>query len=140
MFKTVPAFVRTLSVLILTVACTFGSEAETVATKSAQKWLSSVDAGKYAESWDAASQVFKNAITKPAWIEALGKVREQVGKFESRQQAAAQTVTDPPNAPPGEYVILQYTSDFANKREATETVVMSVDNDKQWRTSGYFVK
>ena len=63
-----------------------------------------------------------------------------MGKFESRKLSVAQAVKDPPNAPAGEYLILQYTSNFANKNEATETVVMGMDTGRQWRTSGYFVK
>jgi hypothetical protein len=129
------------SVLLLLLAVAAGmADPQTPATKSAESWLTLVDAGKFGESWEQASPAFKAAITKEKWTEALTKVRDQVGKFESRKLSETQTIKDPPNAPPGDYTVLQYTSNFANKNDATEIVAVSLDDDKHWRTSGYFVK
>jgi hypothetical protein len=110
------------------------------AARAAETWLAVVDAGRYGESWDQASDAFRKAITREKWVEAVTSVRNQVGRFESRTTALTQPIKDPPNAPPGHYIILEYTSNFANKNAATETVVMALDHDKRWRTSGYFVK
>ena len=110
------------------------------ATKAAEKWLLLVDGARYGESWEQASPTFKSAITKDHWVEAVTKVRDQVGKFESRTLSTAQPVKDPPNSPPGDYLFLQYTSNFAGKNQATELLVLFQDPDKQWRSSGYFVK
>ncbi len=115
-------------------------ENEAAAAKSGEAWLALVDSGKYPESWDTASSAFKKAITQEAWAKTVAGVRAQLGKFESRKLSASQPLKDPPNAPAGDYIILQYTSNFANKNEATETVVMGMDAGQQWRTSGYFVK
>ncbi len=113
---------------------------EAAAAKAAEPWLALVDAGKYGESWEQASAMFRDAVTKEKWIEAVSGVRGQVGKFESRKLAASQAIKDPPNAPPGDYMMLQYSSVFENKKDATETIVLSREPDKQWRTSGYFIK
>lgn len=132
----------TAAVLLMLLALTLGlgAEPDNVAVKAAEKWLALIDAAKFGESWDQASPTFQHAISKEKWIEAVADVREQVGKFESRKFSTAQAITDPPNAPPGDYMILQYTSNFASKNAATEMIVLSHDPDKQWRTSGYFVK
>jgi hypothetical protein len=124
----------------VTALAVFASDEYAGARKAADAWLAVVDAGKYAESWDAASATFQKGVTKDDWVKAVSTVRGQLGKFESRKPSVSQAIKDPPNAPPGDYIILQYVSNFGNKNGATETAVMSLDADKQWRTSGYFVK
>ena len=126
-----------IPLLCLMAAATPQSEA---GQRQAGDWLALVDAGKYAASWDAASSSFRKAIAKDKWVEAVTAARKPLGKIESRKLETAQPVKDPPNAPPGDYIILQFASDFEKKANAVETVVMVQDDDKQWRTSGYFVK
>jgi hypothetical protein len=48
--------------------------------------------------------------------------------------------TDLPNAPKGEYVILQYKTEFAGRGPVIETITPMLDKDGKWRVSGYFVK
>ncbi len=115
-------------------------ESDAEATRAAEAWLALVDSAKYAQSWSSASAAFKKAVTEEDWVKTISIVRAQLGKSESRKLSLSQALKDPPNAPAGDYLILQYTSNFAKKNDAVETVVMGVDADKQWRTSGYFVK
>jgi Protein of unknown function (DUF4019) len=131
---------RWFLLVLLVVFRMAAADTDAAAVRAAKKWLAVVDAGRYGESWDQASSAFREAITKEKWVEAVTSVRTQVGKFESRMLAVTQPMNDPPNAPPGHYIIIEYTSNFANKNAATETVVMALDHDKRWRTSGYFVK
>ena len=63
-----------------------------------------------------------------------------LGKVNSRKLASAQNVTELPNAPKGDYVVIQYSTSFANLPSAIETVVPMLDKDGHWRVSGYFVK
>jgi hypothetical protein len=74
--------------------------AEAAATAS----LAQVDAGKYADSWTSAGVTFKQDVTQEKWQEAVKRVRDQVGAFKSRTKSSAAPVTNPPGAPPGEYV------------------------------------
>jgi hypothetical protein len=103
-------------------------------------WLLVVDSGKYADSWDEAAQPFKASITKEKWQSALEPVRTPQGKVLSRKLNSAKYAQNPPNAPEGEYLILQYNTDFENKRGALETVVPTLDKDGKWRVSGYFIR
>jgi len=48
--------------------------------------------------------------------------------------------TTAPGAPDGEYVIIQFSTTFENKKESTETLTLMMDKDRGWRTAGYFVK
>ena len=45
-----------------------------------------------------------------------------------------------PSAPDGSYVIIQYETQFAEKKAAVETVIMMLDKDGKWRVSGYDVR
>ena len=112
---------------------------EELAKDSATAWLTIVDSGKYAESWDQAAKLFKGAVTKDQWQQALHSVRDPLGKLLSRKLKSATYTKSLPGAPEGEYVVIQYESSFENKRSAIETVTPMLDKDG-WRVSGYFIK
>jgi len=116
------------------------SPAEKAAEASARAWLALVDDGKYGESWDAAATMFRSAVTKAGWESALDGVRKPLGKVLSRKLRGAKSMTDLPGAPPGEYVVIQYDTSFANRASATETVTPMKEKDGSWRVSGYYIK
>jgi hypothetical protein len=111
-----------------------------VAEVAAESWLSLVDSGKYAQSWDQAAEFFRSKVTKSQWEEMLGTVRSPLGKVNLRKLASARSVTELPNAPKANYVVIQHATSFANLPSALETVVPMLDKDGRWRVSGYFVK
>jgi hypothetical protein len=113
---------------------------ESAAVKAAQIWLAGIDAGNYAESWTDAADYFRGAITQDKWVSALESVRAPLGKMEIRTVDSAVTQTQLPGAPDGKYVVMQFNTAFANKNSATETVTFSLENDGQWRASGYYIK
>jgi hypothetical protein len=111
-----------------------------IAKDAAKTWLSLTDSGKYAESWDAASKSFKKAITKPNWVKDLESVRSPLGAVKSRNLESATFTRKLPDASDGEYVVIQYKTDFANKPAKVETVTVTRDEDGSWRVAGYFIK
>jgi len=113
---------------------------EQLAQQSAESWLTLVDSGKYADSWQEASQLFKAAVTKEQWQGALHGVRDPLGKLLSRKLKSATYTKILPGAPDGEYVVIQYETSFENKQSAVETVTPMLDKDGKWRVSGYFIK
>jgi len=134
------------SILLLTVLFCVSALAqspqkpEQLAQASADAWLAIVDSGKYANSWDETAQSFKDAVTKEQWQTALDTNRAPQGKVLSRKLKSATYAKNPPNAPEGEYVIIQYDTDFEHKPGAVETVVPNLEKDGKWRVSGYFIK
>ena len=106
----------------------------------AQAWLRLVDAGRYGESWDSAAAVFRDAVTKPAWESAVREGRAPFEPFGRRELLAGSFQTQLPNAPPGEYVVLQYRTKVARGRTVVETVTPMKDRDGRWRVSGYYVR
>jgi hypothetical protein len=113
---------------------------EVAATSAAEVWLALVDAGSYAESWHAASTLFRQAIPQEQWQARVAHARAPLGALRSRQVRSATFKHTLPEAPDGEYVVIQFASSFANKAAAIETVTPMKDADGTWRVSGYYIK
>jgi hypothetical protein len=110
------------------------------ALESAQLWLTAVDDGRYAESWEAAAEYFRNAVSREQWQQSLNAVRKPLGKVINRSVKTKQYTTSLPGAPDGKYVVIQFETSFANKKASVETVTPMLDKDGTWRVSGYYIK
>lgn len=115
-------------------------EAEAEAQKCAERWLSLIDAGKFAESWKTAAEYFQATVSQDQWQRLLDAVHKPLGALLSRQLKSAKYTKSLPGAPDGEYVVLQFETTFTNKKDAIETVTPMLDKDGQWRVSGYYIK
>ncbi len=116
------------------------SNAEKAAIQSANEWLALADAGNSAATWDSAAPLFKNAVTKQQWAQALNAARGPLGKVESRKLKSATYAISLPGAPDGQYVVIQFDSSFEHKRNAVETVTPMLDKDGKWKVSGYYIR
>jgi hypothetical protein len=121
-----------------TLAAQPASEAEAV--KAAEAWLKLVDAGQTAQSWEEAAPLFKQAVTKEQWQQALGSVRTPLGKATSRQLLSKQTMKSLPGAPDGTYVVIQYQTSFEKKSSAVETITPMLCAGGRFRMSGYYIR
>jgi len=115
-------------------------EKEKAAVSAAEKWLSLVDEGKYGESWKEAAEYFRNAVKQEQWGLSAQAVRKPLGKLVSRKLKSTTSRTSLPGAPDGEYVVIEFSTSFENKKSAIETVTPMLDKDGKWRVSGYFIK
>ena len=115
-------------------------EKEAQALTAAKEWLALVDEGIYGDSWEAAAVYFKRAITKEKWEQMLTAVRSPLGNSVSRELSSKTYTQSLPGAPDGEYVVIQFATSFENKKSAIETITPMLDNDGEWRVSGYFIK
>jgi hypothetical protein len=113
---------------------------EQAAVDAAKAWLALIDQGKYAESWDSAATIFRNAVEKDKWKQQLDAVRTPLGKIVSRKLKTKKYMTSVPGAPDGEYVLIQFDTSFDKKKAAVETITPMIDKDGKWHVSGYFVK
>jgi Protein of unknown function (DUF4019) len=112
----------------------------TAAQAAAQSWLTLVDQTRYGESWDSAARVFRIAVTKIAWEGAVRAARRPFEPLGARKLLGAAFQTKLPNAPPGEYVVLQYQTAAGGARRVVETVTPMKERDGRWRVSGYYVR
>jgi hypothetical protein len=114
--------------------------AKQAAVQSAQAWLDVVDGGGYAKSWQDTAAVFQTAVSQADWEKAVQAARAPLGRMTSRKIKSQQYATSLPGAPDGQYVVIQYDTDFENKPAAVETVTPMLEKDGQWKVSGYYVK
>ncbi len=113
---------------------------EQLAQAVAEGWLSLVDAGQFAESWQSVAEYFKAAVSEAQWKASLDTARRPLGSVISRKLKSAKYTRSVPGAPDGEYVILEFETTFANKKDAVETVTPTMGKDGKWKVSGYFIK
>ncbi len=122
--------------------CAHAQEQDAVrkAADAANRWLVPADAGDGAATWDQAASTFQAAETKADWSAALRQVRQPLGAVTSRTMLSSEYKRSLPGAPDGEYVVIQYDTQFEHKAHAVETVVPVRERDGSWKVSGYFVK
>ena len=110
------------------------------AQRADEAWLALVDAGRYAESWKAASAPFHDAVSLDKWVDAMTTVRAPLGRLASRKLVSASYSNSLPGAPAGEYEVLIYDTIFEHKPVAHETVIAMLEKDTAWRVAGYYIK
>lgn len=113
---------------------------EDLAQSAAESWLALTDAGDADASWDQAAKLFKGAVTKAQWAQALASARPPLGKVVSRKLMSRRYSEQMPGAPDGKYVAIQYETVFEKKAAAVETITPMLDPDGVWRVSGYFIR
>ncbi len=114
--------------------------AEKTAILTAGTWLSLVDAGNYFESWNQTAVFFKIAVTKEQWQNSMKGFRAPLGKVVARKLISTQYTQSLPGAPDGDYVVIQYETEFEEKKSAIGTVTPMLDKYGKWRVSGYYIK
>ena len=110
------------------------------AERAAQVWLAIVDKGDIAKSWEEGAMAFQLAVTQAKWEQAVKSARGSFEPFGARRRIMARYTTEPPNAPPGQYVLLQYNTNVSGGRHVVETVVPVLDGKRGWRVAGYWVR
>jgi len=110
------------------------------ATAAAQAWLALVDAGRSGESWDAAATFFRDTVPKVKWQTALDAAHAPLGIVMARKMRSVTYARTLPNAPPGDYVVIEYDTRFENRPQAIETVTPMREKDGSWKVPGYFIR
>ena len=108
-------------------------------TEAVLEWLSHVDGGNYGDSWSSSGSFFRSQVTEVQWITQLSRTRAPLGRPSDRVQKNVVRLEEVPGAPPGEYMVIQFTVTFG-KATATETVTTMVDEDGEWRVVGYSIQ
>ena len=115
-------------------------KAERAALVAAAPWLLVIDEDNYDLSWDGLADYLKRSVDKEQFLSQLKTVRKIFGRLIGRTAKRTQFRASMPSAPDGSYVIIQYETQFAEKKAAVETVIMMLDKDGKWRVSGYDVR
>jgi len=110
-------------------------QAEPIGTE----FLTLVDSGKYAESWQSSASLMQEKIAKNDWVEKLSKARNLSGGLIQRVQKSASYSTEAQDSPEGEYIMLIYESDFQRAEDVSEYVTVMLEGDT-WKVAGYFMQ
>ena len=124
-----------LSVAISTNLIMIGAQTEDGVVLAGQRWLSLVDEQKYEESWNQASSMFRNEVTKEQWITALKRSREPLGAVASRTRTRLEFSKALRGAPDGDYAIIHFSTTF-NGKSATERLTLTKEEGK-WQMAAY---
>jgi hypothetical protein len=142
--KAALAFVVTIMLFGATIGISRAEDpqpAEQAAAQAvAQTWLGLIDAGEGPASWASASSLFRARVTEAQWTSAVTGVRDGLGPLKSRTLQSTTLQHTLPGAPDGRYIVFKYSSVFANKASATETVTPMLEADGTWHVSGYYVR
>ena len=103
-------------------------------------FLMQLDAGKFAESWTGGAALLRGAVPQEQWNGVVGSMRTPLGAVQSRKLLSSTFTRTLPGAPDGDYVVVQYQTEFANKAGAIETVTPMREADGSWKVAGYFLK
>lgn len=137
--KTLPLLATLLLALTFGISTLTADDSTAPAVTAAKGWLTLIDNQEYAKSWEEAAPFFKDSVPQSQWETMIALVRTPLGKVESREFIAAQPITSLPDAPEGEYVVIQFKTRFADKPDSVETIV-PMKSEGVWRVSGYFIK
>jgi tetratricopeptide (TPR) repeat protein len=111
------------------------------ATAAAEQWLGLVDAGKYAESWDQAAEMFQKGVAKQEWQRMVDNARSPLGKLKARKFLNVAYISSKPNGPVDkDAVMIQFDSSFEKRDKAVETVSLMKGKDGKWQVAGYFIR
>jgi len=113
--------------------------AMSAAAVSAMAWLALLDRQSWDDSWNAAGSFFRARVAKPGWAATIKPLRQPLGAITSRRLQSTTRASSLPGAPPGDYEIVMFATDFATKPGSIETVVMAREG-LGWTVNGYFIR
>lgn len=141
-FKRAWSIILLMMIIMPTTACRKGdfSKQEKEAVIIATTWLHLIDDGKYGQSWDESSGLFRKSLPRNQWTGLMARTRKTFGPMILRNLISREYTASLPGAPDGEYVVITFRTTFRNKKQSIETVTPMKDTDGKWRVSGYYIK
>lgn len=103
-------------------------------------WLALADADDAAGSYAAASQRFRTTIDQNKWASSLKTARAQFGPATSRTFIGMQPLAQSKDAPPGEFIVVAFRTEFGKRLTGTESVTLERESDGHWRVVGYLMR
>jgi len=108
--------------------------AEPVLLPAVETWLSVMDNGDYAGSWEAAAPMFQAVAGKAEWIGRCEKVRRPLGGIVSRRMKSGRVTGF------GKLFKAEFATVFDSGLSATETVTFSRQSDGGWKALTYIIR
>lgn len=112
---------------------------ELAAERQALGFLGYLDEGRFADSYAYTGMLLRARADSEAYAAQIQKARAGTGALQARELIDATYNTSVEGAPEGQYVILHYHSNFANRQDTVETITLALAKG-YWRVDGYYIK
>jgi Protein of unknown function (DUF4019) len=112
---------------------------ELAAQRQALGFVGYLDQGRFADSYAYTGMLIRAQLDRDAFSTQIQKTRVGTGALQSRELIDAGYTTTVSGAPEGQYVVLHYHANFANRQDAVETLWLSLAKG-YWRVVGYNIK
>ncbi|MCA0394448.1 MAG: DUF4019 domain-containing protein [Proteobacteria bacterium] len=112
-------------------------------TQAAQQVMQLVDGNRLGELWDGGSQAMKRLVTRDEFIKQITIDRNRLGAVASRTNPVVtrSQFRAGGQVPEGLYINIATTTKFANQPQPVrELISFRLDEDRQWRVSGYSLR
>lgn len=111
------------------------------ALEKTQQWLSFLDADNLDKCYETAAPFLKSSINKEKFHQAILNAQKVIGgKVNSRKFLSMAHKESLPNAPAGNYMVIQYNSVLSNGNKALEVITPMIDKEtNQWKVAGYYI-
>jgi hypothetical protein len=116
------------------------SDDREAAISAVETWLKLLDSGKFRASWESASDLLRKRVSEDRWREVIRSVRESLGTVNGRKLLKVRYAHTLPGVPPGDYLVMEFSTKFAEKPDAIETVTPVRTEDNTWKVYGYYVR
>ena len=111
---------------------------ETAARQSVDAWLALLDAGNYAEAYEATGSFFRESVTAEEFRDTVEGRLALLGAFESRTLSSTRRLTAVPDAPPGDYFVFEFDGVYELRPNARERVTAVSESD-EWPVVGIYL-
>jgi hypothetical protein len=105
------------------------------AREAADAWLALFDADDIEGTYETAAETFKTQVEMQDWQMQAEQVKQAVGELDGRTYMETTYADELPQAPEGDYMIVQYDTQYANLN-VTEFVILVLEEDT-WRMVGF---
>jgi len=109
------------------------------AAQSAEKWVGLLDEGKFDIAYTQTSLLMQKTVDQKEWVYLMDVSRKPLGKVKARTLGDIRTAKNPKGLPEGDYMVVYYKSNFANRHEGEELLTLT-HGDGSWRVLTYQVK
>ena len=117
-----------------------GSTEEQAAVRAAaSQVLTQLDAKLFDSAWEASAPSLKESANRTAFAMGIQTSRAMFGTPKSRAITGYAFPESVEGAPPGEYGIVFYATDFSKVKGVEEQVVLARHNG-EWRLAGYWAE
>ncbi len=133
-------FVALFAALLLAFGCGPRGDAQDVevATELASAFLRKLDANDASGAWRELASPLRERVPEAQWPAQIAQMRAPLGQPIARALASAAFTEELVDAPPGQYFMVEFESQFADATCGERVVAMFEHG--AWRVAGYFVR